>query len=82
MKELSHTAALFKGQEIGASAPENGNRIAAVSPCKIHNMVPPDYASTASAAACVEEAVWSLMRAAYGQESKARDFLEAKGMNG
>ena len=43
---------------------------------------PPDYASTASSAACVEEAVWSLMRAAYGQESKARDFLEAKGMNG
>lgn len=41
MKELSHTAALFKGQEIGASAPENGNRIAAVSPCKIHNRVPP-----------------------------------------
>ena len=82
MKELSHTAALFKGQEIGASAPENGNRIVAVSPCKIHNRVTPDYASNASSAACVEEAGWFLMRAAYGQESKARDFLEAKGMNG
>lgn len=35
---------------------------------------------TASSTEKVEEAVWFLMRAAYGQEKKARDFLEAKGI--
>lgn len=80
LKKSDYTAALFKGQEIGVSAPENGNQIAAVSPCKVHNGVTPDCASTASSASCAEEAVWFLMRAAYGQESKAKDFLSAKGM--
>ena len=37
-------------------------------------------ASTASSTENVEEAVWFLMRAAYGQEKKAKDFLEAKGI--
>ena len=36
--------------------------------------------TTASSAEQVEEAVWFLMRAAYGQEKKAKDFLEAKGI--
>ena len=35
---------------------------------------------TASSTANVEEAVWFLMRAAYGKEKKAKDFLEAKGI--
>lgn len=35
---------------------------------------------TASFTANVEEAVWFLMRAAYGQEKKAKDYLEAKGI--
>ena len=35
---------------------------------------------TASSAGQVEEAVWFLMRAAYGQEKKAKDYLEAKGI--
>lgn len=71
---------MFKGQEIGGLPPRNGNLNAAVSPRKVHNGVTPDCASTASSASRVEEAVWFLMRAAYGQESKAKDFLEAKGM--
>ena len=37
-------------------------------------------ASTASSTENVEVAVWFLMRAAYGQEKKAKDFLEAKGI--
>lgn len=36
--------------------------------------------STASSTENVEEAVWFLMRAAYGQEKKAKDYLEAKGI--
>lgn len=36
--------------------------------------------STASPLDNMEEAVWFLMRAAYGQENKVKDFLEAKGI--
>lgn len=36
--------------------------------------------TTASSAEQVEEAVWFLMRAAYGQEKKAKDYLETKGI--
>jgi len=83
---------LIKGQKIGDSSPNRGVRNA-VSPHSVQNGVTPDFASspsaecatdsdmpTASSTEKVEEAVWFLMRAAYGQEKKAKDYLEAKGI--
>lgn len=83
---------LCKGQTKGEDSPNDGLRKVAMSPCKQHNGVSPDYVSkqsanystdnvpTASSTEKVEEAVWFLMRAAYGQEKKAKDYLEAKGI--
>lgn len=92
MPNNKRPVSLFKGQNKGENSPKSGIQNVAVSPYNIHNGVTPTYVSklsakfsidnikTASSAANVEEAVWFLMRAAYGQEKKAKDFLEAKGI--
>ena len=92
MPNNKRPVSLFKGQNKGVNSPKSGMQNVAMSPYKIHNGVTPTYVSklsakcstdnikTASSAANVEEAVWFLMRAAYGQEKKAKDFLEAKGI--
>lgn len=86
------SVSLCKGQIKGEDSPNDGLRKVAMSPCKQHNGVSPVYVSkqsakcatdsisTASSKENVEEAVWFLMRAAYGQEKKAKDYLEAKGI--
>lgn len=83
---------MIKGQKTGDSSPNRDVRNA-VSPHSVQNGVTPNFASspsaecatdsdmpTASSTEKVEEAVWFLMRAAYGQEKKAKDYLEAKGI--
>lgn len=92
MPNNKRPVSLFKGQNKGENSPKSGIQNVAMSPYKIHNGVTPTYVSklsakcstdnikTASSAANVEEAVWFLMRAAYGKEKKAKDFLEAKGI--
>ncbi len=71
---------LLKGQNPREDS-LNGSCVESTAPPhKSHNGVSPDYAHTASSANSAEEAVWFLMRAAYGQERKARDFLETKGI--
>lgn len=92
MPNNKRPVSLFKGQNKGENSPKSGIQNVAMSPYNIHNGVSPTYVSklsakfsvdnikTASSAANVEEAVWFLMRAAYGQEKKAKDFLEAKGI--
>lgn len=92
MPNNKRPVSLFKGQNKGVNSPKSGKQNVAMSPYNIHNGVTPTYVSklsakcstdnikTASSAANVEEAVWFLMRAAYGQEKKAKDFLEAKGI--
>lgn len=92
MPNNKRPVSLFKGQNKGVNSPKSGIQNVAMSPYNIHNGVTPTYVSklsakcstdnikTASSAANVEEAVWFLMRAAYGQEKKAKDFLEAKGI--
>ena len=92
MPNNKRPVSLFKGQNKGVNSPKSGIQNVAMSPYNIHDGVTPTYVSklsakcstdnikTASSAANVEEAVWFLMRAAYGQEKKAKDFLEAKGI--
>lgn len=82
---------MVKGQKTGVGTPIRLDRKVAMSPSVQHG-VTPDYVpnertissdkniSTASPLDNREEAVWFLMRAAYGQENKVKDFLEAKGI--
>ena len=92
MPNNKRPVSLFKGQNKGVDSPKSGIQNVAMSPYNIHNGVTPTYVSklsakcstdnikTASSTENVEEAVWFLMRAAYGQEKKAKDYLEAKGI--
>ena len=48
--------------------------------CATNEITSKENSLTVSSAEQVEEAVWFLMRAAYGQEKKAKDYLEAKGI--
>ena len=92
MPNNKRPVSLFKGQNKGVDSPKSGIQNVAMSPYNIHNGVSPTYVSklsakcstdnikTASSTENVEEAVWFLMRAAYGQEKKAKDYLEAKGI--
>ena len=86
------SVSLCKGQNNGVNSLNSGVSKVSTSPHSIHNGVPPNYMpkqsahstlnniSAASSTDNVEEAVWFLMRAAYGQEQKAKFFLEAKGI--
>lgn len=92
MPNNKRPVSLFKGQNKGVDSPKSGIQNVAMSSYNIHNGVSPTYVSklsakcstdnikTASSTENVEEAVWFLMRAAYGQEKKAKDYLEAKGI--
>ena len=96
MPSNNKTVALFKGQENGDSSPNSRDQKITTSPHDIHAGVTPDYAltegsksstnlssdyiQTASSADLVEEAVWFLMRASYGREQKAKEYLEAQGI--
>ena len=92
MPNNKRPVSLFKGQNKGENSPKSGIQNVAMSPYNIHNGVTPDYVlgqsakctteyiTTASSTENVEEAVWFLMRAAYGQEKKTKDYLEAKGI--
>ena len=83
---------MCKGQNNGVNSLNSGVSKVSTSPHSIHNGVTPNYMSKQSAHSTlnnisaasstdnVEEAVWFLMRAAYGQEKKAKFFLEAKGI--
>lgn len=86
------SVSLCKGQNNGVNSLNSGVSKVSTSPHSIHNGVTPNYMpkqsahstlnniSAASSTDNVEEAVWFLMRAAYGQEQKAKFFLEAKGI--
>lgn len=86
------SVSLCKGQNNGVNSLNSGVSKVSTSPHSIHNGVTPNYMSKQSAHSTlnnisaasstdnVEEAVWFLMRAAYGQEKKAKFFLEAKGI--
>ena len=92
MPKNERPVSLFKGHDKGENSPKSGVQNVAMPPYCIHNGVTPTYVSkpndkcstfnikTASSTDNVEEAVWFLMRAAYGQEKKAKDFLEAMGI--
>lgn len=71
---------MLKGQNAREESPNGSCVKSTAPPHHIHNGVSPNYAQTASSANSAEEAVWFLMRAAYGQEQKAKDILEAKGI--
>ena len=83
---------MCKGQNNGVNSLNSGVSKVSTSPHSIHNGVTPNYMSkqsahstlnnisAASSSDNVEEAVWFVMRAAYGQEKKAKFFLEAKGI--
>ena len=83
---------MCKGQNNGVNSLNSGVSKVSTSPHSIHNGVTPNYMSKQSAHSSlnnisaasstdnVEEAVWFLMRAAYGQEKKAKFYLEAKGI--
>lgn len=86
------SVSLCKGQNNGVNSLNSGVSKVSTSPHSIHNGVTPNYMSKQSAHSSlnnisaasstdnVEEAVWFLMRAAYGQEKKAKFYLEAKGI--
>ena len=86
------SVSLCKGQNNGVNSLNSGVSKVSTSPYSIHNGVTPNYMSkqsahctlnnisAASSTDNVEEAVWFLMRAAYGQEKKAKCYLEAKGI--
>lgn len=86
------SVSLCKGQNNGVNSLNSGVSKVSTSPHSIHNGVTPNYMSkqsahstlnnisAASSSDNVEEAVWFVMRAAYGQEKKAKFFLEAKGI--
>ncbi len=92
MPKNERPVSLFKGHDKGENSPKSGVQNVTMPPYCIHNGVTPTYVSkpndkcstfnikTASSTDNVEEAVWFLMRAAYGQEKKAKDFLEAMGI--
>lgn len=86
------SVSLCKGQNNGVNSLNSGVSKVSTSPHSIHNGVTPNYMSKQSAHSSlnnisaasstdnVEEAAWFLMRAAYGQEKKAKLYLEAKGI--
>lgn len=86
------SVSLCKGQNNGVNSLNSGVSKVSTSPHSIHNGVTPNYMSKQSAHSSlnnisaasstdnVEEAVLFLMRAAYGQEKKAKFYLEAKGI--
>lgn len=73
--------ALSKGLKLGENSPNSSGEKYTASPCLQQTGVSPDNVQTASSTDNAEEAVWFLMRAAYGQEMKAKVFLESKGIN-
>ena len=80
MLEDIKTVSLFKGHHLGDNSPTSSKVKSAASPNPDQIRVTPSYTHTASSSDSAEEAVWFLMRAAYGQEGKAKDYLESKGI--
>lgn len=80
MLDNKKTVSLFKGLQLGDNSPTGSDDKSTTSPNHIQIRVSPDYVQTASSAESAGEAVWFLMRASYGQEKKAKDYLEAKGI--
>lgn len=96
MPRNNNIASLIKGQNTGEYSPNSRDLKIATSPQGVQTGVTPDYAlnkasdnatfcdknkvQTASSTKNVEEAVWFLMRVAYGRERKAKDYLEPLGI--
>ncbi len=77
---VKRPVSLLKGQKTREESPSGSRVKPPASPNELHIGVSPHYIQTASSADRAEGAVWFLMRAAYGQERKAKEFLDALGI--